>query len=59
MNHENMCGSSGKGVPCGRYRSALYRVEWDQEKLALGCDMEKGVGVTPEKMGVTHGGVQQ
>lgn len=54
-----MCGSSGKGVPCGRYRSALYRVEWDQEKLVLGCDMEKGVGVTPEKLGVTHGGVQQ
>lgn len=38
-----------------------YGVEWDQEKLMWGCDKEKGVGVTPERLwlGVTHGGVQR
>lgn len=38
-----------------------YGVEWDQEKLMRGCDKDKGVGVTPERLwlGVTHGGVQQ
>lgn len=56
MNHENMCGW-GEGFCV--WDTAVYRAEWDQEKLALGCDMEKGVGVTPERLGVTHGGVQQ
>lgn len=49
------------GERCYMWVTDAYGVEWDQEKLMRGCDKEKGVGVTPERLwlGVTHGGVQR